>query len=257
MRQPMSTETPHAPSQHRHSQDQHSQDIRYVAARVEEWFAASPHPDAPEHPESLDANPRRWDVVNPSATRIGDADDPDDDVDGRLRALHEERRAAMQGNSERCRRLDVARITQAVCNSLDLTAWERDRVLGVVCELDPGAFGSDHTVPQVALLVARRVVDAERRAWLGLDDSGRTETQPPDRLAVLRDRLNRLTDSDGYEQLLADCNLTTAAADRLDALLDQELDEETLRNAVMGRSPHRDSYLPPTAHRTPSTDSQG
>ena len=244
----MSVETPPTPdSPYRHRESQR-EDIRYVAARVMEWMDASP--DAWERPEALDARPRRWDVVNPSATRIGHPADPDDDVDERLRALHAERRAALQGNSDRRDRLDVARITQAVCNSLDLTAWERDRVLGVVCELDSSVFGEERTIPRTALVVARRVVDAERRAWLGLDDAD----GPPERLARLSDRLHRLTDSDEYDRLFADCDLTAAIADRLDDAVEAELDEETLREATMGRSPYRDPYLPPAERRLSGRD---
>jgi len=243
----MSTETPHAPSsQHRQRHDRR-EDIRYVASRVEQWLSDSPNAESPANPEALDTNQRRWDVLNPSATRIGRAEDPENDVDGRLRALHAERRAAMQGNPERARKLDVARITQAVCNSLDLTAWERDRVLGVVCELDPAAFGTGRTVPRVAVVVARRVVDAERRAWLGLADDEWAERQPPEQLADRRERLHRLTESEEYERQLSACDLTADAVDRLDALLNRELDGEQLRKAVVGRSPHRDPHLPPTS----------
>jgi len=252
----MSREHPHSPSiQHRHSaapgHDARQADIRLVASRVGSWLSASGE-DPPEHPEAVDERARRFDPVTPSATRIGHAAGSDD-VDGRLRALHAERRAALQGNPERARALDVLRITQAVCNSLDLTPWERDRVLGVVRELDGTDRQHDRFIPRVALVVARRVVDAERRAWLGLDDHDWQADQPPERLGALADRLHRLTDDgslDGgsvYDRLREDCGLTDAVAARIDAALDRELDEETLREAVLGRSPHRDPHLPVTA----------
>lgn len=257
----MSREHPQTPSiQHRHSDapghDARQEDIRLVASRVGSWLSASGE-DPPEHPESVDEQPRRFDPVTPSATRIGHAEGSHD-VDGRLRALHAERRAAFQGNPERTRALDVLRVTQAVCNSLDLTPWERDRVLGVVRELDGTALDDGRAIPHIALVVARRVVDAERRAWLGLDDSEYCADQPPERLAALADRLTRLTDGssfdgeaahDGstYDRLREDCGLTDAAAARIDAALDRELDEATLREAVLGRSPHRDPHLPVTA----------
>jgi len=252
----MSREHPQTPSiQHRHSDapghDARQEDIRLVASRVGSWLSASGE-DPPEHPESVDEQPRRFDPVTPSATRIGHAEGSDG-MDGRLRALHAERRAALQGNPERARALDVLRVTQAVCNSLDLTPWERDRVLGVVRELDGADLQPDRTIPRVALVVARRVVDAERRAWLGLDDHDWRAEQPPERLDALADRLSRLTDGsslDGesmYDRLREDCGLTDAAAARIDAALDHELDEATLREAVLGRSPHRDPHLPVTA----------
>lgn len=223
---------------------QDGENIHVIASRVEEWLSASSHGDQPEQPEALDSKPRRWDVVNPSATRIGHADDVVEDVDGRLRALHEERRAAMQGNTERQQQLDVARITQALCNSLDLTGWERDRVLGVVCELDATAFGSQRTIPSVVLVVARRVVDTKRRTWLGLEDDGWLDDQPPERLRERSERLHELTDSDQYERLLESCALTAEGVQTLETMLDAELDDETVSEAVFGRSPVRDPALP-------------
>jgi len=220
------------------------ENIHAVASRVEEWLSVSSQGDTPPEPEALDSKPRRWDVVNPSATRIGHTDDVVDDVDGRLRALHEERHAAMQGNTERQQQLDVARITQALCNSLDLTAWERDRVLGVVCELDATAFGSQRTVPSVVLVVARRVVDTKRRTWLGLEDDGWLDDQPPERLSELSERLHELTDSEPYEQLLESCDITADGVETLEAMLESELDDETLSEAAFGRSHVRDPALP-------------
>lgn len=258
----MSVENPHIPErQYRQSDRECTRDIRAVAARVEEWLsgAASPRP----HPESLDPNPRRRDVLDPSATRIGQPASPDDaftgrdvpdtdDIGERLRRLHAEREAAMEGNEPRREQLDVARITQAVCNTLDLTPWERDRVLGVVCELDASAFGDRHTVPRVVLVLARRVVDAERRAWLGLDDVA--DDEPPERLRELGERLTRLTDSPAYTQLLTECDLSPAAVDSIEDALTRELDEETIREAAFGRSPHRDPALPAFEQYAPGTD---
>jgi hypothetical protein len=257
---------------HRSSGASRGEDISQVASRVEAWLTTSSTVDAPDHPEALDKQPHRWAVLDPSATRIGRSeriagdtseevaehagpvsspvdDAPEDDRDERLRALHAERDAATQGNSDRRRRLDAARVAQAVCNSLGLTAFERDRVLGVVCELDPGIYESRDTLQGIVLVVARRVVDAERRAWLGLDDSEWRDDQPPERLVELADRLHRLTGTDAYDCLVEECDLTPDAVDRLDATIRRELDAETFREAAVGRSPYRDPYLPPFEHR--------
>lgn len=242
---PYATETTHRPGEHSHDSD-----IGAVASRVREWLDGG---DPPAQPESLDTAPRRRDIVNPSATRIGHgseanafsgADDPEtDDCRVRLRRLHEELDARMQ-DSERRERLDVARITQAVCNTLDVTPWERDRVLGVVCALDETVFEDSHTVSRVALVVAQRVVDAERRAWLGLDEC----QGPPERLERLQGRLTRIADCEGYDQLRADCALTPSVRDQLAERLDDELDEATVREAAFGRSPYRDPALPAFEH---------
>lgn len=248
----MSVEHPSAAgSEYRTTQTETDDTIHAVAARVDEWLSDSRDPA--RQPEALDPATRTRDVVNPSATRIGHPQ-PDeeftdqacpepetDDIGERLRRLHAERDARLQGNEQRRDTLDIARITQALCNTLDLTPWERDRVLGVVCELDATAFDDHHTVPRVVLVVARRVVDAERRAWLGLDAA---DDVPPERLQALSERLTRLADSPAYTRLLSECALSPAAVDAIEAALDRELDEETVREAAFGRSPHRDPALP-------------
>lgn len=250
----MSVEHPRAVEQTRNQPaDRRGEHIGQVAARVSEWLSG-PAEDPPARSDALDEKPRHRDVVNPSATRIGYTEDPKDDLAPRVRALHEERRAELQGNSERLQQLDVLRITQALCNSLDLSVWERDRVLGVVAELDPTEFGGHRTIPRVALVVARRVVDAERRAWLGfdsevfaLDDPAGCAEQPPERLDRLAERLHELADSDEYVRLLSECDLAPAAADRLEATLERELGDH-LGDAAFGRCPRRDPALPAFEH---------
>ena len=78
-----------------------------------------------DHPEALDTRPRRRAVLDPSATRIGYAADPDDDSDERLRALHAERRADLRDNEQRFRRLDATRVAQAVCKKPGLQTIRR------------------------------------------------------------------------------------------------------------------------------------
>jgi hypothetical protein len=239
----MSVEHPRAFEETHHDRaNQHGEDIGQVAARVADWLTTAAEDPASE-PESLDTKPRHRDVVNPSATRIGYAEDPENDLGPRVRALHEERRAELQGNNERLQQLDVLRVTQALCNSLDLSTWERDRVLGVVSELDPTDLGGRRTIPRVALVIARRVVDAERKAWLGLNDDTWLDDQPPERLRELADRLTRLADSDEYVRLLSECDLTPTAADRLESALETELADH-IDDAAFGRCPRRDPVLP-------------
>lgn len=248
----MSVENPYATATtHRPGEDSHDSDIGAIAARVSEWLGEG---EPPEQPEALDDAPRRRAVVAPSATRIGHtdethpfpcADDPaTDDRESRLRRLHEELDARLEGNETRRDRLDIARITQAVCNTLDVTPWERDRVLGVVSELDETVFTDGHTVPRVALVVAQRVVDIERRAWLGVEDC----EDPPQRLERLQDRITHLADCEGYETLRTDCGMRPAVRSELETTLDAELDEATVREATFGRSLYRDPALPSFEH---------
>ena len=198
-----------------------------------------------------DERVRRWDVVTPSATLIGRPADPRHDLPDALRRLHDEAHPAMAGHGARMHRLDKARLTHALCNELDLTPWERDRALGVMVDLDLTAFGSQRAIPKVALVVIRHVVDDERRRRLGLDDDAWVRSQPPERLEALYDRFESLTEDGRYRELLAAVGLDTTTVNRLTRTLRDQLAEQDLEGAVLGRSPHRDPNLPAMADRMP------
>lgn len=187
---------------------------------------------------------RRWDVVTPSATRIGRASDPRSELSERLRRLHDEQHPAMAGHSARMHRLDKARITHALCTELDLTPWERDRALGIIADLDLTAFGQQRAVPKVALVVIRHVVDTERRRRLGLHDEEWLRTQSPERLESLYDRYESLTEDGRFRELMAANELDTTAVNRLTRALREQLEAQDLDGAVLGRSPYRDPHLP-------------
>lgn len=197
-----------------------------------------------------DEQVRRWDVVTPSATLIGRPRRPGADLDEDLRRLHDEQHPAMQGHSRRMHRLDKARITQAFCNALDLTPWTRDRALGIMTELDLTAFGSQRAVPKVALVVIRHVVDEERKRRLGLHDDEWVRDQPPETLEGLYERFESITDDPRYRKLLETHGFDTTSVNRLTRTLREQLDEQGLRGAVLGRSPRRDPSLPSIRDRT-------
>ncbi|WP_246985150.1 DNA-directed RNA polymerase subunit epsilon [Halorientalis marina] len=217
----------------------------YASERTEEWLSTDPGSGTLDRAAARrDTVTRRWDVVTPSATRIGRPEGPDGDVSENLRRLHDEQHPAMQGHSERMHELDKARITQALCNYLDLTPWERDRALGIVTEIDLTAFGSQRAIPKVALVVIRHVVDAERRARLGLDDQEWLGDQPPERFEDLYDRFESIKDERRFRRLLGRYDLTKTNVNRLQHVLEDQLAEHDLEGAVFGRSPYRDPNLP-------------
>ncbi|PSP76381.1 DNA-directed RNA polymerase subunit epsilon [Halobacteriales archaeon QS_1_68_20] len=193
---------------------------------------------------------RRWDVVTPSATIIGRARGPLEDVDENLRRLHDEQHPAMQGHSARMHRLEKARITHAFCNTLSLTPWERDRALGIVTDLDLTAFGSQRAIPKVALVVIKHVVDRERQRRLGLHDEEWLDERNPDEFQSLYERFESLTDDPRYRELLDAYDLDTTSVNRLERTLRDQLDEQDLHGAALGRSPYRDPSLPPTRDRS-------
>lgn len=192
---------------------------------------------------------RRWDVTTPSATLIGRADRPDEDVGETVRRLHDERHPAMTGHSARMHRLEKARIAHALCNACSLSRWERDRVLGIVTELDLTAFGSQRAIPTVALVVIQYVVDEERRRQLGLHDREWVHGHAPEELEALYERFESITDDRRYRKLMDVHGLDTTSINRLDRVLQTQLDEQDLHGAAFGRAPHRDPNLPAVRDR--------
>lgn len=202
---------------------------------------------------------RRWDVVTPSATIIGRPERPGDDLGENLRRLHDEQHPAMEGHSARMHRLEKARITHAFCNALSLSAWERDRALGIMVDLDLTVFGSQRAIPKVALVVVQYVVDDERQRQLGLHDQEWVAERSPEELGRLYDRFESIKDDSNYRELLETYDMDTTNVNRLTRTLRDQLDEQDLHGAVLGRSPYRDPSLPPIRdRRSPGTEgSQG
>ncbi|WP_256533095.1 DNA-directed RNA polymerase subunit epsilon [Halovivax cerinus] len=196
-----------------------------------------------------DERTRRWDVTTPSATLIGRPDRPADEVGETVRRLHEERHPAMAGHSARMHRLEKVRIAHALCNACSLSHWERDRVLGIVAELDLTAFGSRRAIPTVSLVVVQYVVDHERRRQLGLHDREWVGERSPDELEALYDRFESITEDPRFRDLMDVHGLDTTAINRLDRILQAQLDEQDLHGAAFGRAPHRDPNLPAMGDR--------
>ncbi|MEF8881127.1 MAG: DNA-directed RNA polymerase subunit epsilon [Halapricum sp.] len=215
------------------------------------WVSAGPGDGSLPRTEAIkDERVRRWDVATPSATQIGRAESPDEDLPERIRRLHDERHPAMQGHSERMHRLDKIRITHAICSRLDLTRWERDRVLGIMAELDLTTFGSQRAIPTVALVVVSHVVDRERQRQLGLHDDERLAGLSADSMERLYELFDPITDDETYRDYLDQQGLTTTNVNRLKRVLQTQIEEQDLEDAVFGRSPYRDPNLPSITDET-------
>jgi hypothetical protein len=228
------------------------------------WVSTRPGDGSLPRTEAVkDEQVRRWDVVTPSATRIGRADAPENDLRENVRRLHDEQHPAMAGHAGRMHRLDKARIAHALCSTLDLTGWERDRVLGIVTELDLTRFGSQRAIPKVALVVIQHVVDRERQRQLGLDDHERIAELDEGELEALYGRFTSIKDENAYRELLDANGLDRTSVNRLNRVLREQLDERGLRGAALGRSPFRDPNLPAIRDRSadvdeaPGTESDG
>ncbi|WP_321112749.1 DNA-directed RNA polymerase subunit epsilon [Halorussus salinisoli] len=191
-----------------------------------------------------DQTVRQWGPVTPSATQIGRAESPDADLSESVRRLHEERHSAMAGHSSRMHRLDKLRIAHALCNDLSLTPWQRDRVVGIMSDLDLTAFGSQRAIPKVALVVIRHVVDHEREHYLGLHDQEWIRELSPAELNELYDQFRSITDEERFSELVAKHGLNVTNLNRLRRTLKDQLREQDLEDAVYGRNPHRDPNLP-------------
>lgn len=196
---------------------------------------------------------RRWGVVTPAATVIGRPDPGDGDLSESVRRLHDEQHAATAGYSSRAHYLDRLRTTQAMCNAIDVTPWERDRALGIMADIDLTAFGSQRGVATVALVVIRHVVDVERRRALGLDtvDAGALSTEE---LEALHDtyRDNDITNEDRFQRIAELHGVDQTSLNRLRRVLREQL--EDVDADPFGRNPYRDSTLPSSrllqGHRT-------
>lgn len=189
-----------------------------------------------------DSTVRRWGVVTPSATVIGRAESPGADLSENVRRLHDEQHAATPGYSERAHHLDRLRTTQALCNALELTPWQRDLALGVMDEIDLTEFGSQRAIPKVALVVIRHVVDVDRRHYFGLDDVD-VHALSADRMEELfaQYRAHDVADEPTFKRLAAKHGLDTTSLNRLRRVLKAQLDEEL---PAYGRNPYRDPNLP-------------
>lgn len=99
---------------------------------------------------------------SPMATRIGDEDDGDGDVE-RLRELHDGRHRSDGELSTRQSRWDKTRIAEAICSDLPLAQHERDKVVSVVERLDFSKFGQQKGLEGVTLGVVAVVVDERHR----------------------------------------------------------------------------------------------
>ncbi|WP_049901169.1 hypothetical protein [Halococcus agarilyticus] len=204
-----------------------------------------------------DETVRRWGLVTPSATRIGRADSPENDLSENVRRLHDERHPAMEGYSARAHRLEKLRLTHALCGDLALTPWQRDRAIGIMVDLDLTAFGSQRAIPKVALVVIRHVVDRERERHLGLHDDEWIAEQSPERLADLYDQFRSITDEDRFDALCEQHGLDVTNLNRLRRTLTEQLDDQDLHDAVYGRNPYRDPSLPSLGSRAVTAGSGG
>ncbi|MDJ1431411.1 DNA-directed RNA polymerase subunit epsilon [Halostagnicola sp. A-GB9-2] len=189
-----------------------------------------------------DASVRQWGVVTPSATVIGRAESPEAELSDRVRRLHDEQHGATPGYSERAHRLDRLRTTQALCNALEVTPWQRDLALGVMDEIDLTEFGSQRAIPKVALVTIRHVVDLDRQAYFGLDDLDASELSA-ERMDELfgQYRAHDITDEPTFERLATEHGLDTTSLNRLRRVLKGQLEDEL---PAYGRNPWRDPNLP-------------
>ncbi|MFB6105264.1 MAG: DNA-directed RNA polymerase subunit epsilon [Halobacteriaceae archaeon] len=186
---------------------------------------------------------RRWGVVTPAATVIGRPESPEADLSESVRRLHNEQHAATAGYSSRAHYLDRLRTTQALCNAVGVTPWERDRALGIMADIDLTAFGQQRGVATVALVVIRHVVDEERRRALGVDEVDPAE-HSVEELEALHERYATadVTDEPAFERLAAAQDLDQTSLNRLRRVLRDQLEE--LDPEPLGRNPHRDPSLP-------------
>jgi hypothetical protein len=217
---------------------------RDAADADDRWLETRPGAGALSRAEARRDNAvRQWGVVSPSATVIGRAESTDADLSESVRRLHDERHTATKGHSKRAHYLDRLRTTQALCNALDVTPWQRDLALGIMGEIDLTEFGSQRAIPKVALVVLRHVVDVDRRQYFGLDDLD-AATLSQDRMESLFEeyKAHDVTEDPAFQRLAERHDLDLTNLNRLRRVLKEQLDGDVGR--AFGRNPHRDPNLP-------------
>ena len=217
---------------------------REAADADDRWLETRPGAGALSRAEARRDNAvRQWGVVSPSATVIGRAESPESDLSESVRRLHDERHTATKGHSKRAHYLDRLRTTQALCNALDVTPWQRDLALGIMGDIDLTEFGSQRAIPKVALVVLRHVVDVDRRQYFGLDDLDASALSS-DRMESLFEeyKSHDVTDEAAFQRLAERHDLDLTNLNRLRRVLKEQLDGDVGR--AFGRNPHRDPHLP-------------
>ena len=124
--------------------------------------ASSEDPDRTQDGYSFSAG-----YESSAATRIGEDEESDHD---RLRELNEGRHRSDGEHSVRESRRDKGRIAQAICSSLPLANREKQKVTGVVKQIDYSCFGNQKGIPRVTLGVVAVVVDEQHRDISDISD---------------------------------------------------------------------------------------
>jgi len=160
-----------------------------------------------------------------AATMVGTPSERDARA-ARLQRINEGRHRSDGRHSLRESRRDKTRIAQALCNALDLTRLQRDRVLGYMRALDLDRFGQQKAIARVALAVIRYVVDAQRFAANPADPA-------------------RIAEEERFRSLLAEQDMDKGDLMRVSQVFKEWLRETdaTPRNRGVG-FPGRDPNLP-------------
>lgn len=98
----------------------------------------------------------------PAATRIGDERNDDPEIE-RLRKHHDGRHQSDGGNSARETERDKERISQAICSALPIARQEKEHVLAAMKTFNLDRFGSQRSIPKVALGAVAVIVDEHHR----------------------------------------------------------------------------------------------
>lgn len=159
---------------------------------------------------------------SPMATRIGDEDDSDDDVE-RLRKLHDGRHHSDGDLSTRQSQWDKKRVAQAICSSLPLAQHERDKVLSVVKSLDFSRFGQQKGLERVTLGVVAVVVDERHRQHDDVDGE-------------------IVSFTDEYREMCDSLEVSMSDLATIKGIVREALDEGGA--TVWQREPRRDTHLP-------------
>lgn len=177
--------------------------------------------DVCESPETVEQDMNAHEhTFKPNAnteTTVGLAEERDEDLD-RLQRHHDGRMA--DNFSQHQSRQDKIRITQALCNRLELTDYQQSEVLRIVDELDYTKFGSQRALEKVALATIYVVVEQDRRLSIDfrfVDDSAEIDWEQ------LADTQNRIHEDDQFRELAEEQDIDVSDVRRLSKIVEEQI----------------------------------
>lgn len=207
-----------------------------------QWADEYPSEGEGSHSEEdlyQDKSAFRYGAERVGTTGVGTRSDRNERYDD-LHDLNEGKRGRTVDYDAHIRRWDRKRITQILCNQLEVSNRQQRLAIGYMLELDLTAFGSQKQIEKVALTVIRHVVDKDRKPSI----PNPTELSDDDWKRI-EESWMRLSDDERYIDLLDQHDMDLGDVGRIQKrLADQEVIPRSPDQETPFGLPGRDPNLP-------------